>query len=289
MTLFTEITIFVLAAFVGFEVISKVPTTLHTPLMSQTNAIHGIVMLGGLIVVGYANDPLEYVIGTIAIAFGTINIVGGFMVTDRMLACSRKPKPAEEEGGRILEAVGGRCRHRAYIVAFSSSRRRRGSTRPPQAGQPDRRRWHGGRRRHHPAARRDRQLGPDRARPGDWDGDWRDRLDPRADDRDAADGRPLQRRRRRRRGADRLVGDPPRDLAGRGDPTRHADPGPLRGGGRLGLLLGVEHRLQLQAIIPTALVPGPAGPQRVVAGGISSPACIAANNAIPRRESSSRS
>jgi NAD(P) transhydrogenase subunit alpha len=95
MSLMTEITIFVLAAFVGFEVISKVPTTLHTPLMSQTNAIHGIVMLGGLIVVGYANDPLEYVIGTIAIAFGTINIVGGFMVTDRMLGMfSRKKKPA---------------------------------------------------------------------------------------------------------------------------------------------------------------------------------------------------
>jgi proton-translocating NAD(P)+ transhydrogenase subunit alpha len=95
MSLMTEITIFVLAAFVGFEVISKVPTTLHTPLMSQTNAIHGIVMLGGLIVVGYADDPLEYVIGTIAIAFGTINIVGGFMVTDRMLGMfSRKPRPA---------------------------------------------------------------------------------------------------------------------------------------------------------------------------------------------------
>ena len=96
MSLMTEITIFVLAAFVGFEVISKVPTTLHTPLMSQTNAIHGIVMLGGLIVVGYANDPLEYVIGTIAIAFGAINIVGGFMVTDRMLGMfrgrDRKPK-----------------------------------------------------------------------------------------------------------------------------------------------------------------------------------------------------
>ena len=63
MSLITEITIFVLAAFVGFEVISKVPTTLHTPLMSQTNAIHGIVMLGGLIVVGYADDTLEKVIG----------------------------------------------------------------------------------------------------------------------------------------------------------------------------------------------------------------------------------
>jgi H+-translocating NAD(P) transhydrogenase subunit alpha len=96
MSLFTEITIFVLAVFVGFEVISKVPTTLHTPLMSQTNAIHGIVMLGGLIVVGFANDGVEYVIGTIAIAFGTINIVGGFMVTDRMLGmfAKKKSKPA---------------------------------------------------------------------------------------------------------------------------------------------------------------------------------------------------
>jgi NAD(P) transhydrogenase subunit alpha len=94
MTLITEITIFVLAAFVGFEVISKVPTTLHTPLMSQTNAIHGIVLLGGLIVVGLSNDVLDEVIGTIAIAFGTINVVGGFMVTDRMLGMFvRKPKP----------------------------------------------------------------------------------------------------------------------------------------------------------------------------------------------------
>jgi len=93
MDLITELTIFVLAAFVGFEVISKVPTTLHTPLMSQTNAIHGIVMLGGLIVVGYADDGLEYAIGTIAIAFGAINIVGGFMVTDRMLGMFSRKKP----------------------------------------------------------------------------------------------------------------------------------------------------------------------------------------------------
>ena len=94
MDLITEVTIFVLAAFVGFEVISKVPTTLHTPLMSQTNAIHGIVMLGGLIVIGTADDTLDKVIGTIAIVFGTINVVGGFMVTDRMLGMfRRKPKP----------------------------------------------------------------------------------------------------------------------------------------------------------------------------------------------------
>ncbi|MDX6663394.1 MAG: H+-translocating transhydrogenase subunit alpha [Solirubrobacterales bacterium] len=95
MSLITEVTIFVLAAFVGFEVISKVPTTLHTPLMSQTNAIHGIVLLGGLIVIGASDRTLDHVIGVIAIAFGTINIVGGFVVTDRMLGMfSRKPKPA---------------------------------------------------------------------------------------------------------------------------------------------------------------------------------------------------
>jgi H+-translocating NAD(P) transhydrogenase subunit alpha len=101
MSLMTEITIFVLAVFVGFEVISKVPTTLHTPLMSQTNAIHGIVMLGGLIVLGYADDGLEYVIGTIAVAFGAINIVGGFMVTDRMLGMfAKRPKPAASSASR---------------------------------------------------------------------------------------------------------------------------------------------------------------------------------------------
>jgi NAD(P) transhydrogenase subunit alpha len=103
MDVMTELTIFVLAAFVGFEVISKVPTTLHTPLMSQTNAIHGIVMLGGLLVAGYADDGLEKTIAVIAIAFGAINIVGGFMVTDRMLGMfTRKPKPkaeAEEKSG----------------------------------------------------------------------------------------------------------------------------------------------------------------------------------------------
>ena len=99
MDLIVEITIFVLAAFVGFEVISKVPTTLHTPLMSQTNAIHGIVVLGGLIVVGYANGTFEEVLGFIAIVFGMINIVGGFMVTDRMLEMfGPKKKPAGKDG-----------------------------------------------------------------------------------------------------------------------------------------------------------------------------------------------
>jgi NAD(P) transhydrogenase subunit alpha len=93
--LLTELTILVLAAFVGFEVISKIPNTLHTPLMSATNAIHGIVVLGGLLVIGPAEGLLEDVILVIAIAFGTINVVGGFLVTDRMLEMFRKkPAPA---------------------------------------------------------------------------------------------------------------------------------------------------------------------------------------------------
>jgi len=107
MPLITEITIFVLAAFVGFEVISKVPTTLHTPLMSQTNAIHGIVLLGGLIVVGLSDFWLDNLIGTIAIAFGTINVVGGFMVTDRMLGMFvRKPKPKPDASDKGSDSDG---------------------------------------------------------------------------------------------------------------------------------------------------------------------------------------
>jgi H+-translocating NAD(P) transhydrogenase subunit alpha len=97
MDLVTEIGILVLGAFVGFEVISKVPNTLHTPLMSGTNAIHGIVLLGGLLVMSEAvgaDDLLGKVILVIAIAFGTINIIGGFLVTDRMLGMfKRKPTP----------------------------------------------------------------------------------------------------------------------------------------------------------------------------------------------------
>jgi NAD(P) transhydrogenase subunit alpha len=95
--LLTELTILVLAAFVGFEVISKVPNTLHTPLMSATNAIHGIVLLGGLLIIGEAVGALNQVILVVAIAFGTINVVGGFLVTDRMLEMfKRRPEPKPE-------------------------------------------------------------------------------------------------------------------------------------------------------------------------------------------------
>jgi proton-translocating NAD(P)+ transhydrogenase subunit alpha len=82
----TNLAILVLAGFVGFVVISKVPNTLHTPLMSGTNAIHGIVLLGGLLLLGFGGlDGLSKLLLVIAVAFGTINIVGGFLVTDRML------------------------------------------------------------------------------------------------------------------------------------------------------------------------------------------------------------
>lgn len=82
-----NLAILVLAGFVGFAVISKVPNTLHTPLMSGTNAIHGIVVLGGFIVLGLgATGVLNKVLLVVAIAFGTINVIGGFLVTDRMLS-----------------------------------------------------------------------------------------------------------------------------------------------------------------------------------------------------------
>ncbi len=96
MDLLTEIAVLILAAFVGFQVISKVPNTLHTPLMSGTNAIHGIVLLGGLVAIAHADGFLDRLLIVIAIAFGTINVVGGFLVTDRMLGMfKRKPEPEQ--------------------------------------------------------------------------------------------------------------------------------------------------------------------------------------------------
>jgi H+-translocating NAD(P) transhydrogenase subunit alpha len=97
-TLTTNLAILVLAGFIGFVVISKVPNTLHTPLMSGTNAIHGIVLLGGLILFGFADlGAFSKFLLVIAVAFGTINVVGGFLVTDRMLEMFKsKPKPKQD-------------------------------------------------------------------------------------------------------------------------------------------------------------------------------------------------
>ncbi len=98
--LLANIAILALAGFVGFAVISKVPNTLHTPLMSGTNAIHGIVLLGGLIVLGRLENPSigDQIILVIAIAFGMINVIGGFLVTDRMLGMFKdRPEPENKD------------------------------------------------------------------------------------------------------------------------------------------------------------------------------------------------
>lgn len=100
-SLIQNIGILVLAGFVGYAVISKVPNTLHTPLMSGTNAIHGIVVLGGMIVLAETIKPestFNYILLFIAIVFGTINVVGGFVVTDRMLEMF-KSKPTPPKSG----------------------------------------------------------------------------------------------------------------------------------------------------------------------------------------------
>jgi NAD(P) transhydrogenase subunit alpha len=93
------LTIFVLAAFTGYEVISKVSTTLHTPLMSGANAIHGVILVGAIIVTGHADTALEVALGVTATVLATVNMVGGFVVTDRMLemfGARRRPAPGAD-------------------------------------------------------------------------------------------------------------------------------------------------------------------------------------------------
>ena len=95
----TELTVLALAIFLGFEVISKVPTLLHTPLMSGTNAIHGIVIVGAILVAGRPDaDTATRIIGFFAVVLGTANVVGGFVVTDRMLEMFKR-KPTERKEG----------------------------------------------------------------------------------------------------------------------------------------------------------------------------------------------
>jgi NAD(P) transhydrogenase subunit alpha len=93
-----ELTILVLAIFLGFEVISKVPTLLHTPLMSGTNAIHGIVIVGAMIVLGVDHkDTFTWVFGFLAVVLASANVVGGFVVTDRMLEMFKKREPPQRD------------------------------------------------------------------------------------------------------------------------------------------------------------------------------------------------
>jgi NAD(P) transhydrogenase subunit alpha len=117
--LLTNLAILVLAGFTGYLTISKVPNTLHTPLMSGTNAIHGIVVLGGIIVLGLGvNGALSKFLLVVAVAFGTINVVGGFLVTDRMLEMFKskpqpqpqpqpQPRPAAEPAAALAGSAAG--------------------------------------------------------------------------------------------------------------------------------------------------------------------------------------
>jgi len=101
--LLTDITIFVLSLWVGFEVISKVPATLHTPLMSAANSIHGIVLAGAMLIAVTADNALGYVIAFIAAAFAAMNVVGGYVVTGRMLKMFRRravPAPVPSDGDK---------------------------------------------------------------------------------------------------------------------------------------------------------------------------------------------
>ena len=99
--LLTALTIFTLAILVGIAVISKVPATLHTPLMSGANSIHGIVLVGAMLIAASATEPISQLLSFVAVAFATMNVVGGYVVTDRMLQMFKKkpaaPKPAEAD------------------------------------------------------------------------------------------------------------------------------------------------------------------------------------------------
>ena len=101
--LLSALTVFVLAILVGFAVISKVPATLHTPLMSGANSIHGIVLVGAMIIAAEADNPVSYLLAFVAMVFGAMNVVGGYVVTDRMLQMftrkKKKPVSTTVEGG----------------------------------------------------------------------------------------------------------------------------------------------------------------------------------------------
>ncbi|EQD49152.1 pyridine nucleotide transhydrogenase subunit alpha [mine drainage metagenome] len=100
--LVNEIAIFVLAVFLGFEVIAKVPTILHTPLMSGSNAIHGVILVGAMVIMAGAHGALQESLGFVAVTMATVNVVGGFVVTDRMLEMfrSRTPRGPQPRGPR---------------------------------------------------------------------------------------------------------------------------------------------------------------------------------------------
>ena len=102
-----SITVFVLASFVGFEIITKVPPQLHTPLMSGSNAISGITVVGAILVAGRGDGTTAAILGFLAVTFATINVVGGFLVTDRMLGMFRRPRPDRRDDQTESSRDGG--------------------------------------------------------------------------------------------------------------------------------------------------------------------------------------
>ena len=111
--LLVDVTIFVLALWVGFEVISKVPATLHTPLMSAANSIHGVVLAGGIVIAATVHNPIGYILAFVAVAFASMNVVGGYVVTGRMLKMFKRrvapapPAPAIDASpnGKVARAA----------------------------------------------------------------------------------------------------------------------------------------------------------------------------------------
>ncbi len=114
--LLNSLALFVLAILVGFEVISKVPATLHTPLMSGANSIHGIVLVGAMLIAAEADNPLSYLLAFVAMVFGAMNVVGGYVVTDRMLQMFRKKAPAKPVAAGRVRGPGRMSQ--AWIYTF---------------------------------------------------------------------------------------------------------------------------------------------------------------------------
>ncbi len=270
-----EVTILVLAIFLGFEVISKVPTLLHTPLMSGTNAIHGIVIVGAMLVAGTATDSFTKVIGFLAVILASANVVGGFVVTDRMLEMFKKrepPKPAADDSDSTGACVSKNLTDLLYLVTIvtfilalhflsSPATARRGN----QLGALGMMR----RRRRHVRAAGDGKHVADRARDGPRRRLRRGRGAPREDDRDAADGGAVQRR-RRRRGRPHLDGGVPQPgPAARPPARRHQPRDRALGPDRQRLVLGQHDRLRQAPGAdpgPADHLPGPEGREPRPAG-----------------------
>jgi len=132
--LLNNLTVFTLAILVGFAVISKVPATLHTPLMSGANSIHGIVLVGAMLIASEVNDPIGYLLAFVAVVFATMNVVGGYVVTDRMLQMfkrkpaapspprrTRRPRQTPWTPSATSKSSSGSCGSRAPSASSSAS------------------------------------------------------------------------------------------------------------------------------------------------------------------------